>query len=77
MPGEGVLTCVRRAGVEQRVGVCDKLQLSVQGGQEAAPQSHVHLSIASDLHPVHLGRHVQRPQRGSEVYLWRRGQRRD
>lgn len=67
--GACVLTCVRRAGVEQRVGVGDKLQLAVQVGQQAAGQTHVHLTVTFDSHPVHLRCHVQRPQSSSDVYL--------
>lgn len=63
------LTCVCRAGVEQSVCVGDKLQLSVQVRQQDARQGHAHCAITFDFHPVHLCRHVQRSQCGSEVYL--------
>lgn len=55
--------------MEQRVGVGDKLQLSVQVGQQAAGHSHVHLTVAFDFHPSHLGRHVQGSQSGTDVDL--------
>lgn len=65
------LTRVGGAGVEQCVGVGDKLQLSVQVSEQAAGQRHVHLAVAFDLHAVHLGRHVQGSQRGADVDLQR------
>ena len=71
------LTCVRCAGVKQRVCVGDKLQLSVQVRQEAAGQSHVHLAITFNSHPVYLCCHVQWPQRGSDVYLQWDGKKRN
>lgn len=67
-PGGG-LTCVRRARVEQCVCVGDELQLSVQVGQDAAGQSHVHLTVTFDLHAVDLSCHVQRPQSRTDVHL--------
>lgn len=63
------LTCVCSAGVKQCVCVGDKLQLSVQVRQEATRQNHVHLTITFDFHPVYVCCHIQRSQRGSDVYL--------
>lgn len=59
--------------MEQRVRVGDELQLAVQVRQAAARQGHAHFTVAFDLHAVHLRRHVQRPQGGGDVYLWKRG----
>lgn len=63
------LTCVHCAGVEQCVCVGDKLQLSVQVQQDAAGQRHVHLTVTFDFHSIYLCCHIQRSQRGSDVYL--------
>lgn len=63
------LTHVCGAWVEQRVCVGDKLQLSVEVGQQAARHSHVHLAIAFDFHPIHLRRHVQGSECGGDIYL--------
>lgn len=57
--------------MEQRVCVGDKLQLSVQVWQEAARQRHVHLAVTFDFHHVYLRCNIQRPQRGTDVYLQR------
>lgn len=69
------LTCVCGARVEQCVCVGDKLQLSVQVRQEAAWQSHVHLAVTFDFHPICLRCHIQRSQRGSDIYLQREGEK--
>ena len=69
------LTCVSCARVEQRVCVGDKLQLSVQVEQDAARQGHVHLAVTFDFHAVYLRCHIQRSQRGSDVYLQRDGEK--
>lgn len=55
--------------MEQRVGVGDKLQLSVQVGQARAGKGHARLPVASHLHAVHVRGHVQRPQSGGDVDL--------
>lgn len=62
--------------MKQRVCVGDELQLSVQAEQEAAGQGHVHLAVTFDFHPVYLRCHIQRSQRGSDVYLQRDGEKR-
>lgn len=69
------LTCVYSTRVEKRVCVGDKLQLSVQVWQKAARQSHVHLAVTFDFHPIHLCCHVHRSQRGTDIYLQQDGEK--
>ena len=57
-----ILTCVCSAGVEQCVGVSDKLQLAVQVRHQTAGQAHMHLTITFDGDPLHLCCNIQSPQ---------------
>lgn len=65
-------TCVSCAGVEQRVSICDKLELSIQTGQKGAAQGHVRLAITPDLYPLHFCCHIKCAQRCWKVQLQRK-----
>lgn len=62
-------TCVCCVGMEDRVGVGDKLQLPVEVVQLGSGHSEMHFPLPFHLDPVHFSSYVQGAQSSCQIDL--------